>query len=47
MIKIYDKLWYITDDTRENNLSYLCQYETTESGEVAANVKKKKNVKRD
>lgn len=40
MIKIYDKLWYITDDTREDNLSYLCQYETTESGEVAANVKK-------
>lgn len=40
MIKIYPKLWYITDDTREDNLSYLCQYETTESGEVAANVKK-------
>ena len=40
MIKIHDKLWYITDDTREDNLSYLCQYETTESGEVAANVKK-------
>jgi hypothetical protein len=40
MIRIYDKLWYITDDTREDNLSYLCQYETTESGEVAANVKK-------
>lgn len=40
MIKIYSKLWYITDDTREDNLSYLCQYETTESGEVAANVKK-------
>lgn len=40
MVKIYDKLWYITDDTREDNLSYLCQYETTESGEVAANVKK-------
>lgn len=40
MIKIYPQLWYVTDDTRENNLSYLCQYETTESGEVAANVKK-------
>lgn len=40
MIKIHSKLWYITDDTREDNLSYLCQYETTESGEVAANVKK-------
>lgn len=40
MIRIYDKLWYVTDDTREDNLSYLCQYETTESGEVAANVKK-------
>lgn len=40
MIKIYDKLWFITDDTRENNLSYLCQYELTESGEVASNVKK-------
>lgn len=40
MIKIYPNLWYITDDTREDNLSYLCQYETTESGEVAANVKK-------
>lgn len=40
MIRIYSKLWYITDDTREDNLSYLCQYETTESGEVAANVKK-------
>lgn len=40
MIKIHNRLWYITDDTREDNLSYLCQYETTESGEVAANVKK-------
>lgn len=40
MIKIYPKLWYITDDAREDNLSYLCQYETTELGEVAANVKK-------
>lgn len=40
MIKIYPQLWFITDDTRENNLSYLCQYETTESGDVAANVKK-------
>ena len=40
MIKIYPQLWYITDDAREDNLSYLCQYETTESGEVAANVKK-------
>ena len=40
MIRIYDKLWYITDDAREDNLSYLCQYETTESGEVAANIKK-------
>lgn len=40
MIKIYPNLWYVTDDTREDNLSYLCQYETTESGEVAANVKK-------
>ena len=40
MIKIYDKLWFITDDTRENNLSYLCQFELTQSGEVAANVKK-------
>lgn len=40
MIKIYNKLWYITDETRENNLSYLCQYETTESGGAVANVKK-------
>lgn len=40
MIRIYDKLWYITDDTREDNLSYMCQYETTKSGEVAPNVKK-------
>lgn len=40
MIKIYDRLWYITDDTREDNLSYMCQYETTASGEVAPNVKK-------
>lgn len=40
MLKIHSKLWYITDDTREDNLSYLCQYETTESGEVASNVKK-------
>lgn len=40
MIKIYDKLWFITDDTRENNLSYMCQYELTESGEVASNIKK-------
>lgn len=46
MIKIYDKLWFITDDTRENNLSYLCQYETTESGEVASNVKKMQNTGR-
>lgn len=40
MIKIYPQLWFITDDTRENNLSYMCQYELTQSGEVAANVKK-------
>lgn len=40
MIRIYDKLWYITDDTREDNLSYMCQYETTKSGEIAPNVKK-------
>ena len=46
MIRIYSKLWYITDDTREDNLSYLCQYETTESGEVAANVKKMQSTGR-
>lgn len=40
MIKIYNKLWYITDTTREDNLSYMCQYETTASGEIASNVKK-------
>lgn len=40
MIKIYDRLWYITDTTREDNLSYMCQYETTPTGEVASNVKK-------
>lgn len=40
MIKIYPQLWFITDDTRENNLSYMCQYELTQSGDVAANVKK-------
>lgn len=40
MIKIYSKLWFITDTTREDNLSYMCQYETTKSGEVAPNVKK-------
>lgn len=40
MLRIYDKLWYITDTTREDDLSYMCQYETTASGEVASNVKK-------
>lgn len=40
MVKIYDKLWYITDTTREDDLSYMCQYETTVSGEVAPNIKK-------
>ena len=40
MVKIYPKLWYIVNETRENNLSYLCYYETTQSGEVASNVKK-------
>lgn len=40
MIRIYDKLWFITDTTREDNLSYMCQYETTKSGEIAPNVKK-------
>lgn len=40
MIKIYPKLWYITQQGKEGNLSYMCQYETTESGGVAANVKK-------
>lgn len=40
MIKIYPQLWFITDDTKENNLSYMCQYELTQSDEVAANVKK-------
>lgn len=40
MIKIYPQLWFITDDTREDNLSYLCQFELNQSGEVAANVKK-------
>lgn len=40
MIKIYPKLWYVTDDTREDNLAYLCPYETTEKGDVAGNVKK-------
>lgn len=46
MIKIYPKLWFITDDTRENNLSYMCQFEKTESGEVAANVKKMQDTGR-
>ena len=40
MLKIHGKLWYITDTTREDDLSYMCQYETTASGEVASNVKK-------
>ncbi|QGH73801.1 hypothetical protein [Vibrio phage vB_VhaM_VH-8] len=46
MIKIYPQLWFITDDMRENNLSYMCQYELTESGEVAANVKKMQDTGR-
>ena len=38
MIKIYEKLWFIKGRDK-GNLSYMCQFETIEGGEIAPNIK--------
>ena len=40
MIKIHNKLWYVKGVDREDNLSYMCQYEEGKNGEPLANVAK-------
>lgn len=39
MITIFDKMWFIKHKSRAP-LAYMCQYETTQDGAVAANVQK-------
>lgn len=40
MIKISDRLWFVTHSTARGNLAYMCSVEETKSGELSAATKK-------